>query len=234
MNGDLEKTRSSIHDIEGKYQKSIQSLEHTNQALAGDLQASQRKLNEQRMLAQAIKKNFADAGVSASVDEKTGDVVINFQNEYFETGSSDLKNGMKQILQKTFPVYAKSLLQNPAVAKHISSVEIVGFASPTYKGKSVDPESLSPENREAVNYNMDLSYQRAKAIFEHVFDTNKMQFQYQRDLLPMVKVSGRSYLASDRLSGRTPAALKPGEDFCSVFDCKKSQRVIVKFNLKEE
>jgi chromosome segregation ATPase len=209
-------------------------LENSNKALAGDLAAAQRKLNEQRMLADAIQKNFRKAGIDASVDGKTGDVVINFQGEYFDTGSADLKTGMKSILEKTFPVYAKSLMENKAIASKIGSVEIVGFASPTYKGKSIDPSSLSAESRQAVNYNMDLSYQRAKSIFQHVFDTDVMQFQHQKTLLPLVKVSGRSYLATDKLPGRSTAALSQGADYCSVFDCKKSQRVIIKFNLREE
>jgi hypothetical protein len=211
----------------------VASLQKNNQGLSADLASAQAKLNAQKELASQITKNFAAAGIDASVDGKTGDVVINFQGEYFDTGRADLKNGMKSILEKTFPVYAKSLMENPNVAKRIGSVEIVGFASPTFKGKSVDPSSLSAESREAVNYNMDLSYQRAKSIFEHVFDTNKMQFADQQKLLPLVKVSGRSYLATDKLPGRNTANTD-GSDYCSMFDCKKSQRVIIKFNLKEE
>jgi hypothetical protein len=218
----------------GNLKNGMQSLANQNKGLGEDLAASQRKLNEQRMLAEQITKNFKKAGIDASVNGKTGDVVINFQGEYFATGSADLKNGMKAILEKTFPVYAKSLMENKAIANRIGSVEIVGFASPTYKGKSVDPSNLSADNRAAVNYNMDLSYQRAKAIFEHVFDTSQMQFEHQKALLPLVKVSGRSYLATDKLPGRSTAALDQGADYCSVFDCKKSQRVIIKFNLKEE
>ncbi len=234
LNGELENTKNGIATIESKYKASINNLQASNQALAGDLAASQKKLNEQRILAEQISKNFKKAGIQASVDEKTGDVVINFKGEYFDTGRSDLKSGMKSILEQTFPVYAKSLMQNKEIASKIGSVEIVGFASPTYKGKSVDPSSLSSESRQAVNYNMDLSYRRAKAIFEHVFDTEHMHFDYQQTLLPLVKVSGRSYLATDKLPGRSTASLKSGQDYCSVFDCKKSQRVIIKFNLREE
>jgi hypothetical protein len=218
----------------GNLKNGLQALSDQNKGLGADLAASQRKLNEQKILAEQITKNFQRAGIDASVNGKTGDVVINFQGEYFATGSADLKNGMKSILEKTFPVYAKSLMENKAIANRIGSVEIVGFASPTYKGKSVDPNGLTAESRAAVNYNMDLSYQRAKAIFEHVFDTSQMQFEHQKALLPLVKVSGRSYLATDKIPGRSTAALEQGADYCSVFDCKKSQRVIIKFNLKEE
>lgn len=232
LQSDLEHTRNQMKGIEGKYQSSIKSLEDTNKNLAGDLASAQRKLEAQKRLAQSIEDNFAKAGIKASVDGKSGDVTIDFHDEYFDNGSADLKNGMRSVLEKAFPVYAKSLLDNPKIAKKINSVEIVGFASPTYKSRSVDPNSLTAEDRAAVNYNMDLSYKRSKSIFEYVTDPNRMKFSQQQEILPMLKVSGRSYLASDKLPGRSTAS--SGENFCSVYDCKKSQRVIIKFNLREE
>ncbi|MCM2276887.1 MAG: hypothetical protein NDJ89_02275 [Oligoflexia bacterium] len=233
LDGELQRTRGSIKAIEGKYHESINSLKNANDTLQRNLTASNNKLNEQRRLAEGIKNAFAKAGIDANVDLKTGDVMINFANEYFDTGRADLKTGMRSTLEKTIPTYAKSLFQDPKIASRIGSVEIVGFASPTYQGRYIDPDSLSPEDRTAVNFNMDLSYQRAKAIFEHVFDTQKMQFQHQKDLLPLVKVSGRSYLATERLQGRDVAQVKDG-NYCKVFDCKKGQRVIIKFNLRDE
>jgi hypothetical protein len=59
-----------------------------------------------------------------------------------------------------------------------------------------------------------------------------MSFEHQQDLLGLVKVTGRSYFATEKLPGRGPAA--PGSDYCQQYDCRKSQRVIIKFNLKEE
>ncbi len=231
LNDEIGKTRGAIKSIEGQYQAAMGSLKQTNEALEKNLKATQAKLNEQRMLAKNIKDAFSRAGINADVNLGTGDVMINFADEYFETGRAELKGKMREILEKTIPVYAKSLLENPALSKKISNVEIVGFASPTYKGKFVNPDSLSPDDRQAVNYNMDLSYQRAKAIFEHIFDTNKMQFQHQKSLLPLVKVSGRSYLATDR----APAGSNLTDDqYCQQFDCKKSQRVIIRFSLKEQ
>jgi outer membrane protein OmpA-like peptidoglycan-associated protein len=225
LQGQLAETEGNIHNIEGKYQSSIAALQRNNGDLQRDLNASIQKLNEQRTLAEEMKKALGKKGIPADVDLKTGDVVIKFENEYFDSGSAELKAGMKATLQKLMPVYAKTLFQNPKIAKRISSVEIVGFASPTYKGKYVDPDSLSSEDRVAVNYNMDLSYQRAKSIFETAFDTNQMSFENQKLLLPLVKVSGRSYLSSDNRGGR---------NLSSMEDLKKSQRVIIKFNLRDE
>jgi myosin heavy subunit len=232
LNGQLVATQQNISALEGKYQGTIKSLEKTNEALGKGLAASNAKLNEQRLLAERIAGNLRRAGVPASVDGKTGDVTINFQNEYFDTGSANLKPGMQKTLESFFPAYARSLFQDPKVAEKLSNVEIVGFASPTYKGKFVDPDSLAAEDRQAVNYNMDLSYQRAKSIFEHIFDQNKMQFENQKRLLPLVKVTGRSYLATER--GQDGRGIASQDDYCRKYDCKKSQRVIIKFNLRDE
>lgn len=215
-------------------QGSIESLKASNQGLQRDLAVSNNKLNEQRRLAQSIKEAFGREGINADVDLKTGDVTVKFENEYFDTGSASLKPGMKHALEKMLPVYARSLFHDSKIVKRISNVEIIGFASPTYQGKYVDPDSLTAEDRKAVNFNMDLSYQRAKGIFEHVFDQKKMSFPHQKQLLPLVKVSGRSYLATDRGQDRGLSSDMTMDQYCKLNDCRKSQKVIIKFNLKDE
>jgi outer membrane protein OmpA-like peptidoglycan-associated protein len=209
----------------------IASLDQKYRDSQGALAKATENLNARKNLAKQIKANFEKYGVAADVDAGTGDVLLSFGDQYFNTGQADLKPRMRKILEQAVPAYSASLFQDPKVAKKIQSVEIVGFASPTYKGKYVDPSSLDPDNRQAVNYNLDLSYNRARSIFNYVFDRNKMAFKYQETLLPLVKVSGRSFLASDK---RDPANAKgTGEDFCRHNDCAKLQKVIIKFNLKD-
>jgi hypothetical protein len=182
-----------------------------------------------------IRNNFEGAGIKAEVDRKTGDVILDFGDDYFDTDSHDLKSGMEVTIRKAIPVYAQSLFGTEELASEISSVEIIGFASPTYGGKPIDPTSLSTENRTAVNYNLDLSYRRAKSIFDYVFDTENMEFDHQSTMLPLINVTGRSFFSED---------IKPGDtgnlsinEFCGQYNCKynckKSQRVIIKFGLLE-
>ena len=233
LNSDLQATQNELREAGGRYQGPIKALQKTNETLSRDLAESIEKLNEQRKLADRIKKNFTNAGLNAAVDPKTGDVSIEFAPEYFDSGRAELKPNMRKILQETIPVYANSLFQDTKVSKRLGSVEIIGFASPTFRGKEVDPQSLSTEDRIAVNYNMDLSYRRAKTIFEHIFNPNQLQFEHQKTLLPLVKVSGRSYLGNADGSQSRSTASVGQEGYCKTHDCRKNQIVIIKFNLKE-
>ncbi len=177
-------------------------------------------------VAKEIKKGFEKAGIKADIDLQTGEVMLDFGDSYFESGSAKLNNDMKNVLEKAMPVYAKSLFGNGKVKDKISAVEIVGFASPTYQGKYVDPNSTSKKDKQALKYNMDLSYQRAKSIFNHIVDDKSMEFDHQKDMFPVMKVSGRSFLEVMKVKN-----VPQGKDFCQVNDCKKSQRVIIRFGM---
>lgn len=209
----------------------IAGLNGRIRATEGELARAQENLNARKKLADQIKRNFAQAGVKADVDERTGDVLLSFGDQYFDSGSADLKPGMVNIIRQAMPTYSKSLFQDPKVASKIQNVEIVGFASPTYKGKYIDPRSLDPSDRKAIDYNMDLSYARAKSIFNVVFDKNKMTFEHQKQLLPLVKVTGRGFLANPE--DQRGVASDSTKSFCERNDCAKLQRVIIKFNLKD-
>ncbi len=195
----------------------------------GLLAKAQAEADARKAIARDIQDGFKKAGIEADVDARTGEVVLNFGKVYFDVGSAQLKTQMKDILQKAMPVYSKSLLDNPKVAGKINAVEIIGFASPTYKGKYVDPKNLPPGSRAAINYNLDLSYQRARSIFQYVFDEKNIQFKHQDDLLPLIKVTGRSFLAEKT---RAPAA--KGTEFCASHSCNEAQRVIIRFSFDDK
>lgn len=218
------------NDLRGQ----LGDLDKKFKATQGELAKANENLNARKKLADQISKNFASKGIKAEVDAGSGDVLLSFNGQYFDTGKADLKPGMRAILEQAMPAYSQSLFSDPKISEKIQSVEIVGFASPTYKGKYVDPTSLDPQNRQAVNYNLDLSYNRARSIFNYVFDKNKMAFHNQERLLPLVKVTGRSFLASDKT--RDPANMSGGNangGFCRSNDCAKLQRVVIKFTLKD-
>ena len=216
-----------------KRKQQISAAKAKNKKVSKSLAAAQEKEKARQRIITQIKENFKKAGMDVEVDGQTGDVVLSFGKEYFETGKAQLKPGMTNMLQKFIPVYAKSLFESEEVAKKLSNVEIIGYASPTYKGKYVDPGSLKKGDREAVNYNMDLSYRRAKSIFNHIFNKDKMTYKNQQELLPLVKVTGKSFLAEAK-SQRGIASGTSVKDFCKEYDCKKAQKVIIKFNLQND
>ncbi len=240
--GALEQTQGALSQTKGQLGKaeqekaralaSVEGLSKEKEALSGDLKKAQDQLNAKKKLAAQIQENFKKVGVKADVNTGTGDVTLSFGDEYFDSGSSSLKPNMEKTLEKFIPSYTQSLFNDPKLAEKISNVEIIGFASSTYKGKYVNPASLNPEDQEAVNYNLKLSFNRANSIFKHIFDQKKLKYTHQGKLLPIVKVVGRGFLPE----GTTPRDIPTGmseKEFCKQYDCKKAQKVIVKFNLKE-
>lgn len=227
-----QKLAEANKDFEKKQKKLAEKLDTAKKdftrkitSLEKDLGKAQERENARKQLASKIKENFKDAGIEMDVDQNTGDVMLTFGDAYFETGKHDLKDKMQQILKKFIPIYAKSLFEDPNIGNRIEDVEIVGYASPTFKGQQVDPKSLSDENRGAVNYNLDLSYKRAKSIFNYVFYDKKLNYQNQKKLLGLVKVSGAGYFSGENDEKNNDAVQ------CKEKDCKDLQRVIIKFNL---
>jgi myosin heavy subunit len=223
--------RQAMADKEKGYQDQLGKLKDKYDNTQGELKKAIDQINTKKKLADQIRNKFKKAGIDVDINEKTGEVVLDFKNSYFNNSSAELKKEMIATLQKFIPIYSEGLFEDSKTADKIASVEIIGFASPTYKGKLVDPSSLDPANRSAVNYNLDLSFNRAKSIFGYIFDVNKMQYSNQKRLLGLVKVTGRSFLAqgADKANSTDGSA----DNFCSAHDCKKEQRVVIKFNLKD-
>ena len=196
----------------------------------GQLNAVKAELADRKKIAQEIKSGFDKIGVKADIDLQSGDVLLDFGQTFFENDSSQLKDEMRKILKKAMPVYSKSLFGNVNVAEKISSVEVIGFASPTYRGKFVDPNSSKPDDIDAMKYNMDLSYKRAKSIFNYILDDKEMAFEHKNSLVPNLTVSGRSFLELMKMNRSVASA----EDYCKKNDCKKSQRVIIKFSMNRK
>jgi outer membrane protein OmpA-like peptidoglycan-associated protein len=197
----------------------------------GQLAKAKAEIEARKGVAEEVKKGFAKAGIKADIDMETGDVVLDFGQAYFDSDSDHLKNEMKSVLEKAMPIYSKSLFGNPKLSEKISAVEIIGFASPTYQGRFIDPKSAKAEDKQAIKYNMDLSYRRANSIFGYVLDDNNMKFQHQKELVSLMKVSGRSFLEVMKVNNRNVAN---AAEFCKQNDCKKAQRVIIRFNVDQK
>lgn len=236
---DLEgKVRSSSQQLEAAKQgearamASVEGLKKANEVMGEDLRKAKEIAEAKRNLARQIQANFKKAGIQAQVDTGTGDVTLTFPDDYFGTGQAMLTEGMQKRLNTFIPSYTSALFSDPKTAEKISNVEIIGFASPTFKGKYVNPQSLKAQDREAVEYNLKLSFNRANSIFKHIFDTTRLKYKHQEDLLPMVKVVGRGYLPAGKQGSDIPSGL-PESEFCKRYNCNQAQKVVIKFNLKD-
>lgn len=187
-------------------------------------------------IAGSLASKLSEKGIFADVDKATGDVTVRFTNAYFDYNSSSLKDEMKKELESFIPIYAKSLFENKKFASAISSIEIVGSASPSYNGRYINPRAIaSEEERKAVNYNLDLSYRRAKNIFEHTFFSKNFKFEHREEMMPVVKVVGTGYLqALDELKELPNVSQVKEKGFCGVYNCQTYQKVTLKFNLKDK
>lgn len=196
----------------------------------GELAKAKAEIEARKSVANEIQKGFAKAGVKAEINQ-SGDVVLDFGQAYFDSDSDKLKLEMKNVLEKAMPIYSKSLFGNPKLSGKISAVEVIGFASPTYQGRFIDPSSNRPEDKVALKYNMDLSYRRANSIFSYLIDQSDVrQFAHQKELLSLMKVSGRSFLEVMNVQNRNVAT---ATEFCRQNDCKKAQRVIIRFSMDQ-
>lgn len=233
--GKLQQKEGELKGLSGK----LAGVAAEKAALAGKLSSTQGELAKakaeieaRKQVAGEIQKGFAKAGVRADIDLQTGDVVLDFGQTYFDSDSDRLKREMKTVLEKAMPVYSKSLFGNPKISDKVSAVEIIGFASPTYQGRFVDPHSAKAEDKAALKYNMDLSYRRANSIFSYLLDEKQSgNFEHQRELLALMKVSGRSFLEVMKVQNRNVAT---AAEFCKQNDCKKAQRVIIRFSMDQK
>lgn len=231
----LQGTQAALEGTQGKLQGAEADKARalaTVQDLKGDLERTRAIANARRQLAKAIADQLAKAGVKGVVDGRTGEVTLDFGGEYFDTGSTTLKPKMRSALDRFFPVYAKSLFSDPKVADKIANVEIVGFASSTYQNRYVNPKSTAPEDKDAIEYNLKLSFGRANSIFKHVLNEERLSQGDRDNLLPLMKVVGRGYLPDGKTAADLPDHMSQKE-FCERFNCQKAQKVIVKFNMKD-
>ena len=127
-------------------------------------------------------------------------------------------------------------MNDPGILDRIEYLEVIGYASPIFGAKYVDPEKLNEQNFWAINYNMDLSYRRAKSVFNYVFHPKKLPFKYKKKMYKMTKLSGRSFIEGRKLASVDPKKKKQAqmdmEQYCKKYKCNEQQKIVIRFALK--
>jgi len=235
-NSDLLKKeyQKKIKQEQKKLAEIKRELAGKKERLDGRLAEIHKKENLRKNIVDRLKKMFAKHGIDAHVNPKTGEVTIPFHETYFDFGKHILKNGMKSAIDKVTPPFARAIFGNKEIAGNIASLEIVGWASPVYKGNIITGVNTRLE-KEALSYNMNLSYKRAKAIFDYIFNTGGKYFKYKKKMLRVTKVSSLSHIVSKlRKRDNFFQEDQKGDNWiCKKYNCKEWQKVAIKINLIE-
>ena len=138
---------------------------------------------------------------------------------------------MKSFLRIMIPKYAKGIYGNKDAAVHVESLKISGMASPIYRGVYIDINDKSPETERARKYNMELSNQRAKALYDFIFDEDEMgDYEFRSRLEADMSIAALGFQnatpVKDELVG------KPAK--CIEYDCQQEQATVLEFRLFSE
>lgn len=182
-------------------------------------------------IAKKLADKFKRSNVSAHVDPVTGNVTLDLgKNFLFEKNSYKISLKAKEQLKKIIPLYADVLFSEGKVSDQISSFNIEGHASPSYRGKFIDPEKI---NTKAYSYNMLLSGQRAAAISSFMFGPKIGEYQHKVELKKKTRSVGYGYTMPIKYMGTKDRSIA-SNNYCYPYDCSLSQRVELSFTLRDD
>ena len=201
-------------------------------ALSEELAPYVQALEAKKKIIDELDENFKDFDTAAvEIEKKTGRVKLHFQESYFARGSHKLSEDMKSFLRIMIPKYAKSIYGNKDAAAHVESLKLSGMASPIYRGVYIDINDKSSETEKARKYNMALSNNRAKALYDFIFDDDEMgDYEFRSRLEADMSIAALGFQnatpVKDELVG------KPAK--CIEYDCKQEQATVLEFRLFTE
>ena len=201
-------------------------------ALSEELAPYVQALEAKNKIIDELDENFKDFNTAAvEIEKKTGRVKLHFQESYFARGSHKLSEDMKSFLRIMIPKYAKNIYGNKDAAAHVESLKLSGMASPIYQGVYIDINDKSPESEKARKYNMALSNNRAKALYDFIFDEDEMgDYEFRSRLEADMSIAALGFQnatpVKDELVG------KPAK--CIEYDCKQEQATVLEFRLFTE
>ncbi len=179
-----------------------------------------------KAIAKNLVKGFEGSGVAATVNPTSGTLIVSMDALQFPNGSAELSETAKRQLRNLIPTYAKSLFGEASRAGRISEIRISGHASPRFGFNYVDPKAA---DHTAKEYNLDLSRRRSQAIVDFLFGTEIGAYPHKAEM----RIYTRSEGFGHNHPVRAPAGI-PAAEPCGPYDCAKSRRVEISFQLKDE
>ena len=121
-------------------------------------------------------------GNKINIDKRSGALKLS-SNILFDKGSSELKEGSKEELKRTFEDYIGALVTNQAIRPHLDRIVIEGHT----------------DSDGTYLYNLELSQERALAVMNYLLT---LPIAQKYDLKKYLVASGRAYLDSIRKDGK--------------------------------
>jgi len=199
-------------------------------------------------IADNLSHKFKERGLKINTDPKSGIVTLVMDDNFlFKHGSAKLTKSVRKKLKELIPVYTKGIFENSKIAEAIDSIEVIGHASPVFNKRFVSPYDIYSY---AYKFNMKLSYLRANNIKNFISSSVFGEFEHKDNLVSKFVTRGRGYSKplftkinqkiisktyKGRIPRRIPSSLKIKKSKgCGPFDCKRSRRVEIKFNVKDD
>jgi outer membrane protein OmpA-like peptidoglycan-associated protein len=218
--GEAEGWRKKAQALQGR----LGALENQNQAQGRKLASLDGELRQ--AIAKNLVKGFEGSGVAATVNPTSGTLIVSMDALQFLNGSAELSETAKRQLRNLIPTYAKSLFGETSHAGRISEIRVSGHASPRFGFNYVDPKAA---DKTAKEYNLDLSRRRSQAIADFLFGSEIGTYPHKAEM----RIYTRSEGFGHTYPVRAPAGIPAGEP-CGPYDCAKSRRVEISFQLKDE
>jgi len=173
-----------------------------------------------------IADDLSQADFDADFDIDSGTITLGMDEVFkFKTNSHRLSKKAKRKLSQVLAIYFGKLLENDDIAELIKSVKITGHASPTFKGIVLEPSHTSGEY---YTYNMELSRKRAEKVSKFIKQSVLKNYPGKNYIGDLIEVEGKGYQEPVRISAKTKK-----KNICGKYDCKKSRRVEISFELKD-
>jgi chromosome segregation ATPase len=184
-------------------------------------------------IANDLASEFKKANINVFVDNKTGNVVLLMNKNFrFKKNSFQLNLAAKKTLKTIIPIYSKVLFGNSKIQDKIQGFNIIGHASPSYKGRFVKPLA---DNNTAYSYNMRLSAQRAASITNYIFGNRIGDYSFKRKLKGYTKAIGQGFTKPIKNKKiEINRSLASNNSNCGPYNCHASQRVELSFTLKDD
>ena len=157
----------------------LAAMQTVLEAQKAEMLTYQRRIDDmigvRSQIIQALSKALTAANLNASVDQTTGDIVLE-STVFFDSNSSSIKEEGKNLLSRFLPVYLGVLMQ-PEYADYVGEIIIEGHT----------------DTAGSYLTNLRLSQNRALSVAEYCLQLSSLNSRQVKQLQSLLTAKGRSF-----------------------------------------